>query len=114
MSALCKPTGNKYYRWEKTHNGKRYTKSTKMTSKTLAKKIAQQWDLNLMMGDLSFLGLSSNSNQTIHQYINEYLKDLSYKSNSQKSLKTSQSHLCRFADALIAVKAEPTPISSHS
>ena len=100
MSSLYRPKGRRYYLWTERHNGKRYTKSTKMTSKPLAKKVAQQWDLNLMMGDLSFLGLSSNSNQTIHQYINEYLKDLSYKANSQKSLRTSQSHLTRFADAM--------------
>ena len=43
-----------------------------MTNKSLAKKIAQQWDYNLMIGDLSFLDLSSNSNQQIKPYINEY------------------------------------------
>ena len=65
--------------------------STKMTNKSLARKIAQKWDYNLMIGDLSFLDLSSNSNQQIKPYINDYLIFLSNRIQSSKSFKTARS-----------------------
>ena len=70
MSALFKQPNSPYWNWRERYNGRRFMKSTKMTNKSMAKKIAQQWDMNLMLGDLFFLGLSSNSNQEIQSYIN--------------------------------------------
>ena len=104
MSALYKQPRSPYWTWRERYNGRRFTKSTKMTNKSLAKKIAQQWDMNLMLGDLSFLGLSSNSNQHIKPYINDYLRFLSNRVESAKSLKTAKGHLNRFADAMSQIR----------
>ena len=100
MSALYKQKKSPYWWWKERYNGRTFYKSTKMTNKSLAKKITQQWNMNLMLGDLSFLGLSSNSNQEIQSYINDYMLFLSNRVNSIKSLKTAQSHLNKFSDAM--------------
>ena len=100
MSSLYQRKNTPYWWWKERYNGRPLYKSTKMTNKSMAKKIQRQWDLNLMLGDLSFLGLSSNSNQQIKPYINDYIVFLSNRVNSKKSLKTAQSHLNKFADAM--------------
>ena len=100
MSTLYKQPKSPYWTWRERYNGRRFAKSTKMTNKSLAKKIAQQWDYNLMIGDLSFLDLSSNSNQHLKPYLNDYLKFLSNRMESIKSFKTARGHLNRFADAM--------------
>ena len=74
MSTLYKQPKSPYCTWRERYNGRRFAKSTKMTNKSLARKIAQKWDYNLMIGDLSFLDLSSNSNQHLKPYLNDYLK----------------------------------------
>lgn len=100
MSTIYKRKDSPYWWWNTDHNGRRFSKSTKQTNKSLAKKITQHWDMNLMLGDLSFLGLSSNSNQQIETYINDYLLFLSKRVKSVKSLKTSKSHLSKFCDTM--------------
>ena len=75
-----------------------------MTNKSLARKIAQKWDYNLMIGYLSFLDLSSNSNQHLTPYLNDYLKFLSNRMESIKSFKTARGHLNRFADAMSQIR----------
>ena len=57
-----------------------------------------------MIRDFSFLDLSSNSNQQIEPYINDYLKFLSNRLESTKSLKTAKGHLNRFADAISQIR----------
>jgi integrase len=100
MSALFKQPNSPYWNWRERYNGRRFMKSTKMTNKSMAKKIAQQWDMNLMLGDLTFLDLSSNSNQETKSYIKQYIEFLSNRTESTKTLKTAQSHLIRFCDAM--------------
>ena len=104
MSALYRRPRTPYWWWKERYNGETFYKSTKMTNKSLAKKIAQQWDYNLMIGDLSFLDLSSNSNQQIKPYINDYLIFLSNRIESSKSLKTAKGHLNKFADTMNETK----------
>ena len=104
MSTLYKQPKSPYWTWRERYNGRRFAKSTKMINKSLARKIAQKWDYNLMIGDLSFLDLSSNSNQQIKPYINDYLKFLSNRLESTKSLKTAKGHLNRFADAMSQIR----------
>ena len=104
MSALYRRPRTPYWWWKERYNGETFYKSTKMTNKSLAKKITQQWDYNLMIGDLSFLDLSSNSNQQIKPYINDYLIFLSNRIESSKSLKTAKGHLNKFADTMNETK----------
>ena len=61
MSTLYKKSNSPYWQWSKRSDGRRFTKSTKMTNKSLAKKLQQQWDFNIMTGDFSFIGLNSDS-----------------------------------------------------
>ena len=106
MSALYKKPNSPYWCWRERYNGRRFSKSTKMTNKAKAKKIAQQWDMFLMLGDLSFLGLSSNSNQYIKSYVVEYLKFLSNRIESDKTLRTTRGMLNRFVDYMENNKIE--------
>ena len=69
-----------------------------MTNKTMAKKIAQQWDMNLMLDDLSFLGFSSNSNYYTKSYVKEYIVFLSNRTESKKTIQTYAGMLKRFTD----------------
>lgn len=98
MSTLYKRKRSPYWWWNTDYNGRRFAKSTKMTNKTFAKKVQQKWDLDLILGDYSFLGLSSNSNQHIKSYVVEYLKFLCNRTESNKTLRTSKGMLERFTD----------------
>ena len=64
----------------------------------MAKKIAQQWDMNLMLDDLSFLGFSSNSNYYTKSYVKEYIVFLSNRTESNKTIRTYAGMLKRFTD----------------
>ena len=98
MSTLYKRKRTPYWWWNTDYNGRRFAKSTKMTNKTLAKKVQQKWDLDIILGDLSFLGLSSNSNQNINSYVVEYLKFLSNRNENNKTISTIKGMLDRFSD----------------
>jgi len=98
MSTLYKQKRSPYWWWSSFHEGRRFAKSTKMTNKTLAKKVQQKWDLDIILGDLSFLGLSSNSNQNINSYVVEYLKFLSNRNENNKTISTIKGMLDRFSD----------------
>ena len=68
MSALYRRPRTPYWWWKERYNGETFYKSTKMTNKSLAKKITQQWDYNLMIGDLPFLiyrQIRINKNHTL-------------------------------------------------
>ena len=106
MSTLYKQKRSPYWWWSSFHEGRRFAKSTKMTNKTLAKKVKQKWDLDLILGNLSFLGLSSNSNQYIKSYVVEYLKFLSNRIESDKTLRTTRGMLNRFVDYMENNKIE--------
>ena len=68
MSALYKQKRSPYWWWSERYEGRRFAKSTKMTNKSLAKKLQQQWDFNIMTGDFSFIGLNSDSGYYLEKY----------------------------------------------
>lgn len=74
MSCLYKRKDSCYYWWETMYRGKKLQRSTKMTRKDLAKKVADHWDLMLVKDDLSFLPAFSKSQIDISGFINDYLK----------------------------------------
>lgn len=76
MSCLYKRKDSCYYWWETIYKGKKLQRSTKMTRKDLARKVADHWDLMLVMDDLSFLPSFSKSQISISGFINDYLKFL--------------------------------------
>ena len=72
MSSLYKRKSSPYYWWTARYKGRRLRKSTKMTQKHLGKKIQDHWDLNLVLGNLEFLGFSTYSSMNISEYCREY------------------------------------------
>lgn len=76
MSSLYKRKDSCYYWWETIYRDKKLQRSTKMTRKDLARKVADHWDLMLVMDDLSFLPSFSKSQISISGFINDYLKFL--------------------------------------
>lgn len=73
MSSLYKRPDSKYYWWTSTYKGRRLRVSTKMTQKHLARKIQNEYDVNLAMGDLAFLGIITKSYFEISKFIFDYL-----------------------------------------
>lgn len=73
MSNLYKRVNSKYYWWTTRFKGRRLRKSTKMTKRNLAKKVQEQWDLNLILDNLEFLGISKNPSIEITDYCEDYL-----------------------------------------
>ena len=82
MSALYKQKRSPYWWWSERYEGRRFAKSTKMTNKSLAKKLQQQWDFNIMTGDFSFIGLNSDSGYYLEKYKDEYLRYFSRRNRS--------------------------------
>lgn len=77
MSRIYQRSGTPYWWWTARHNGTRYRRSTKVTKRDLARKVQQQWDLKLALGDLSFLGLSTPFSTHISDYFQRYQNFLS-------------------------------------
>ena len=75
MSKLYKRPGSSYYWWTAYYNGIRLRVSTKMTSKTYAKKVSEHFDFCMFNDDLSFVS-KKKAGTDIQIYINEYLKFL--------------------------------------
>lgn len=103
MSSIYKKKESPYYHWTGYYEGKKLYKSTKMTNKKFANKIKEKWDFDLIMGDLSFLGIESHSNMSIEEYVTEYLVFVS-KRKSEKSLKMAKGTLNRFSNYLSDAK----------
>jgi len=74
MSTLYKRNGSPYYWWSAVYKGRRVSKSTKMTKRQLAKQVKDKWDLNLILENLDFLGLSQYSPTNVDEFVNHYLK----------------------------------------
>ena len=95
MSTLYKKSNSPYWQWSKRSDGRRFTKSTKMTNKSLAKKLQQQWDFNIMNGDFSFIGLNSDSSYYLEKYKDEYLRYFSTR-NRNHAIKVAKGVLNNF------------------
>ena len=73
MSSLYKRKDSPYYWWSSNYKGKVKALSTKQRNKKKARKVQEHWDLNLVLGDLTFLGIGVKDNYPITEYIIEYL-----------------------------------------
>jgi len=101
MSTLYKKKNSPYWYWAAVFQGRRVAQSTKMTSKKLAKKVKEHWDLNLILENLEFLGLSNHPSTLISDFINQYLVFIGNR-KSEKSLLTAKGVLNRFKEYLIS------------
>ncbi len=89
MSSLYKRKDSSYYWWETIYKGRKLQESTKMTRKDFAKKVADHWDLKLMMDDTSFLPSYSKSQIDIAGFINDYLKFIETRKSENVTLTTT-------------------------
>lgn len=101
MSDLYKRQDSTYWWWTAYYEGRRLRKSTKMTKKHLAKKVQEQWDLNLAMGNFDFLALSMHSSVDVKGYIRDYLEFLSSR-KSENIVLTARGMLQKFGEYLDA------------
>ena len=95
MSTLYKRKDSTYWWWSAVHKGRRVAQSTKMTNKKLAKKIKEHWDMNLILEDLEFLGLSSHPTILISEYVSQYFNFIGNR-KSDKAQATAKGVLNRF------------------
>ena len=99
MSSLYRRSASPYWWWSSDFKGRRLRKSTRMSQKHLAEKVRTQWDLNLMLGDFSFLNLPGLSPTDIKGYIHYYVGFLTSR-KSEASWTTASGVLNRFAQYL--------------
>ena len=88
-----------YFWWEAYYKGRRFQRSTKMTRKDLAKKITDQWDMNLVLDDTSFLNLKNQSPIDTQSYFKDYLIFVE-KRKSEKTLEVTMGVLKKFESFL--------------
>ena len=99
MSSLYKRADSQYYWWTTWYKGRKVYKSTKMKQKHLARKVQQHWDLNLVLGNLEFLGFSTLSPATVTEFCRHYLNFLTKRKSentvaiAKGVLKKLQEHL---------------------
>ena len=76
MSWIYKRDRSPYYWWAAWYKGRKLRKSTKMTQRRLAQRIQHLWDMALVEGDLSFIGISG-TNKTkdpgIQEFVNTFV-----------------------------------------
>ena len=99
MSSLYRRSASPYWWWSSDFKGRRLRKSTRMSQKHLAEKVRTQWDLNLMLGDFSFLNLPGLSPTDIKGYIHYYVGFLTSR-KSEASWTTASGVLNRFSQYL--------------
>jgi len=97
MSDLYKRPDSKYYWWTSTYKGRRLRISTKMTQKHLAIKIQNQFDLNIVNGDLGFIGIINKSSIEVEKYIFQYLVFIETR-KSENTFKITKGVLNKFLE----------------
>ena len=100
MSRLYKKDNSPYWWWAGHHKGRRFRRSTKMTQKNLARKVARQWDLNLVMGSIEFLGLPNQSSRTVKDFCYHYLNFIERRGSSDNHMLIAKGVLNRFVEFL--------------
>lgn len=95
MSCLYKRDKSPYYMWSTRYKGKTIARSTKMTSKTNAKKVQTQWDLNLIKGETDFLGINQKPQIDIMVFFRHYLNFIE-KRKSDNTLTNTKGVLSKF------------------
>jgi len=105
MSSLYKRPDSPYYWWAERFKGRLIRKSTKQTQRHLSRQVQQQWDLNLVLGDFSFLGLSSHSPIGVSDYCRQYVSFISER-KSDNTLAITKGVLSKFQEYLITQKVK--------
>ena len=95
MSSLYKRCDSRYYWYTTEIKGRRLRKSTRMSHRHLSKKVQQDWDLKIALGDKSFLGLPALSSGQLSIFLEDYIKFLDNR-KSRKTVITARGVLQRF------------------
>ncbi len=95
MSSLYKRCDSCYYWYTTEIKGRRLRKSTRMSLRHLAKKVQQDWDLKIALGDKSFLGLPVLSSGQLSTFLEHYIKFIDSR-KSRKTVITARGVLERF------------------
>ena len=82
MSKLYRRSDSSYYWWTAYYKGRRLRQSTKMTTKSSAKRIQLKWDMCLLEGDVSFYKIKDQLNNRAEQYFKDYLSFLTHRKSS--------------------------------
>lgn len=99
MSCLYKQPKSPFWWWAARYKGRLFRKSTKMTKRSLAKKVSDNWDLKLMLDDLNFLGRGNHSPRNVTEFISQYLVFVSTRKD-ENTLDISKGVLVRFSSFL--------------
>ena len=76
MSWIYKRDRSPYYWWAAWYKGRKLRKSTKMTQRRYAQSVQHRWDMALVEGDLSFIGISGTNktkNPGIQEFVNTFV-----------------------------------------
>ena len=73
MSSLYKRCSSRDYWYTTEIKGRRLRKSTRMSHRHLARKVQQDWDLKIALGDKSFLGLPALSSGQLTIFLEDYI-----------------------------------------
>lgn len=74
MSRIYKRNKSPYFWWTTRHNGVRYRKSTKQKQRRNAQIVQTEWDLNVVLGKLDFLGIDTTKKVKISEYFPKYIQ----------------------------------------
>lgn len=100
MSTVRKRRTSKYYWYDTRYQGRRLRRSTKMTQRHLARRVQQQWDLQLMLGEFPF---ASAAVTTIEGYAFDYFRYLETRL-TEKMHRTAMGMIKRFTHYLSSRK----------
>lgn len=103
MSSLYKRKKSPYFMWSTVYKGKIIARSTKMTSKTYAKKVQVEWDLNLIRGETDFLGINQKPEIDAVVFIRHYLNFIE-KRKSENTLANAKCVLSKFQQYLKKIR----------
>ncbi len=73
MSRIYRRNKSPYFWWTTRHNGIRYRKSTKQKQRRNAQIVQTEWDLNVVLGKLDFLGIETTKKTKISEYFPKYI-----------------------------------------
>ena len=76
MSSLYKRRDSNYYWWTAWYKGRKVYKSTKMTQKHLARKVQNEWDYRLVLGETDFISGKVHPTTAVGPHFTNYLRFL--------------------------------------
>ena len=96
MSTVRKRQTSKYYWYDTRYKGRRLRRSTKMTQRHLARRVQQEWDLQLVLGEYPF---ATAAVTRIDAYAFDYFKHLESRM-TRKMHRSTMGMIKRFTDYL--------------